>query len=116
LPSGRILQYRDVLVDDENGASAIICRGGKFVRRKLYGGLLTENICSAIARDILRDAVIRLHQHNFQIILRVHDELVLEVKENAPIFLIKELMAACPPWLAGCPVDVEIESSERYKK
>lgn len=116
LPSGRILQYRDVMVDDENGTTAIICRGGKMVRRKLYGGLLTENIVSAIARDILRDAAIRLHQHNFQIILRVHDELVLEVSPNAPIFLIKELMATCPPWLEGCPIDIEITQTERYKK
>jgi DNA polymerase len=116
LPSGRILQYRDVRVDDETGVTAVICRGGKMVRRKLYGGLLTENICSAIARDILRDAAIRLHLHNFQIIFRVHDELVLEVNQNAPIFLIRELMATCPPLLKGCPIDVEIATTERYKK
>lgn len=116
LPSGRILQYRDVICDDENGVTAIICRGGKMVRRKLYGGLLTENIVSAIARDILRDAAIRLHLHNFQIILRVHDELVLEVSPTAPLFLIRELMAVNPPWLIGCPIDVEVEQAVRYKK
>jgi hypothetical protein len=116
LPSGRILQYRDVMVDDEHGATAVICRQGKMIRQKLYGGLLTENVVSAIARDILRDAAIRLHLHNFQIIMRVHDELVLEVSPNAPIFLIRELMAICPPWLKGCPIDVEIQQSERYLK
>jgi hypothetical protein len=116
LPSGRVLKYREVKVSEEHGVTAIICRQGKMVRQKLYGGMLTENVVSAIARDVLRDAALRLSAYGFKIILRVHDELVMEVPRETPLFLIKELMAKCPPWLIGCPIDSSVEEAERYKK
>lgn len=116
LPSGRILHYRDITFTDKDGVTGVICRQGKWVRCKLYGGLLTENLCSAIARDVLRDAAIRLALHGFKIIMRVHDELVIEATLNAPLFLIKQLMKLSPSWLPGCPIDSSVEEHTRYKK
>jgi hypothetical protein len=116
LPSGRSLYYREVKVSDTDGTTALICRQGKIMRQKLYGGMLTENVVSAIARDVLRDAALRLSAYGFKIILRVHDELVMEVPRCTPLFLIKDLMAVCPKWLKGCPIDASVEEAERYKK
>jgi DNA polymerase len=116
LPSARVLQYRDVMVSEKDGATAVICQQGKWVRRKLYGGLLTENLVSAIARDVLRDAAIRLTLYGFKIIMRVHDELVIEAPSGAPNFLIKKLMKQTPSWLPNCPIDSSVEEHTRYKK
>lgn len=116
LPSGRFLQYRDIRVTEKDGATALICKGGKIVRQKMYGGLLTENLVSAIARDILRDAAIRLFQAGYRIILRIHDELVLEVPIDTNLAPIRALMAQNPPWLKKCPIDTSVEESQRYKK
>ena len=116
LPSGRALQYRSVRVNAKDGATALICKGGKIIRQKMYGGLITENIVSAIARDILRDAAIRLYQLGYRIVLRVHDELVLEVPEETDLAPIQGAMAANPPWIENCPIDTSVESSTRYKK
>jgi DNA polymerase len=116
LPSGRTLQYREIHISDKDGATGIICKTGKLQRVKLYGGLLTENVVSAIARDILRDAALRLTLYGFKIVMRVHDELVIEAPENAPLRLVKDLMSKSPSWLPGCPIDASIECSNRYKK
>lgn len=116
LPSGRYLQYLDILVNEKDGATAVICKGSKLIRQKLYGGLLTENVVSAIARDILRDAAIRLDQAGYRIILRVHDELVMEVSTDTDLRPIRNLMAKNPPWLADCPIDISVSESPRYKK
>jgi hypothetical protein len=116
LPSGRFIQYLDILVNEKDGASAVICKGGKLIRQKLYGGLLTENVVSAIARDILRDAAVRLTQNGYRIILRVHDELVMEVSQETDIAPIRVLMARNPSWFESCPIDISVDESPRYKK
>jgi DNA polymerase bacteriophage-type len=116
LPSGRELQYRDVMINDTDDVTGVICQQGKWIRRKLYGGLLTENLVSAIARDVLRDAAIRLKSYGFKIIMRVHDELVIEALLRAPVFLIEKLMKQSPSWLPGCPIDSSVEEHMRYKK
>jgi DNA polymerase len=116
LKSGRCLQYREIAVNEKDGVTATICKGGKLIRQKLYGGLLTENVVSAVARDILRDAAIRLSQSGYRIIMRVHDELVMEVPEEADISPIRALMAKNPHWIPDCPIDVSVEESKRYKK
>lgn len=116
LPSGRYLQYREIHVSDKDGATGIICKMGKLVRVKLYGGLLTENVVSAIARDILRDCALRLSFAGFKIVMRVHDELVIEAPVHAPVSLVKELMSKAPSWLPGCPIDSSVEETTRYKK
>jgi hypothetical protein len=116
LPSGRYIQYLDILVNEKDGASAVICKGAKLIRQKLYGGLATENVISAISRDILRDASIRLSEAGYPIILRVHDELVMEVPEDTDLHPIKVLMAKNPAWLPGCPIDISVDESKRYKK
>lgn len=44
-----------------------------------YGPKLAENAIQGIARNILRDAVVRLMHAGYSVVLRVHDEIVAEV-------------------------------------
>ena len=111
LPSGRCLYYPYASVNKQGD---LLYRWGK-----LWGGSITENIVQAIARDILGEALLRLEQADFNIVLHVHDEVIsLLPKSNANKQLQQmiEIMEIVPDWAQGLPIAVEGELSERYKK
>ena len=89
LPSGRRLSYIRPKIDYDNIFNKyIITYEGidpttkKSKRLTTYGGKLVENIVQAIARDVLAQSMINLKNHGFNIVMHVHDEIVLEVEEN----------------------------------
>lgn len=89
-----------------------------WIRMKLYGGLLTENVVQATARDILRDAVIRLERLGYPIVLRIHDELVSEVPEGVgSVEEFEAIMSLKPAWCANWPIKVAGGyRAKRYRK
>ncbi|MCD6162724.1 MAG: hypothetical protein J7K40_09970 [candidate division Zixibacteria bacterium] len=70
-----------------------------------YGGRLVENICQAVARDILAAAMLRLDAAGYNIVLHVHDEPIAEVPEGfGSIEEFEKLMMAKEPWFADWPI------------
>ena len=68
-----------------------------------YGGKLTENVVSAICRDLLAAALVQCECKGLEAVLHVHDEIVIEV----PYSESEDAYAACwrscrvrPPGLA----------------
>lgn len=117
LPSGRSLVYRDIKAGRE--ASGVIPRNGKMMRSKLYGGLLAENLTQAFARDIFMDRVAELSERGYEVILRVHDEVVCLVDEAGAEDArreIERLMATAPKWCANLPVGAEAAVMTQYAK
>ena len=51
----------------------------KWERIESYGPKFVENIVQAISRDILCCAMRKLNEKGFDIVMHVHDEVVLEV-------------------------------------
>lgn len=108
LPSGRSLRYmRPRIVEGKFGGDAIeyqSTEAGKWGRADTYGPKLVENITQAIARDCLRDAMLRVERLYPEIVVHVHDEIVLEIpKAEAPTALatVCEIMAQPVPWAKG---------------
>ena len=67
-----------------------------------YGGLWTENIVSAIARDLLAGAMLRLEAAGYPMVLTVHDEVVVEVPDGfGSLDEFRRLIVATPDWADG---------------
>ncbi len=60
LPSGRELRYLSVAKNPRGYYTASTERGGR--KRKLYGGLLTENLVQATARDVFASQLLAIHR------------------------------------------------------
>lgn len=128
LPSGRRLAYMEPRVKltmmPWGKEKAVLSHMGvnpvtrQWQRLTVYGGLLTENIVQAVARDLMACGMHRAEATGmYRIVLTVHDELVAEAPLGAGS--VKEfelLMSALPPWAYGCPVDAEGWAGPRYRK
>jgi DNA polymerase len=107
------LQHEVVVFKDNAAGQWRDCRNGNGA----YGGLWTENIVSAISRDLLAAAMLRIEAAGYPIILHVHDEIIAEVPEafGSTTEFIK-LMTTLPSWALGLPVDAKAWSGKRFCK
>ena len=125
LPSGRALVYRQItqtqrtVVDIETGEPYRRTEYKALVegeRVAIYGGLLTENLVQAVARDVFSYNLIRLVRAGIRVLWTIHDEAVCLVRSAEEGEQARQIMAHTPPWLAGCPVDSELTLSDRFRK
>lgn len=76
-----------------------------WIRMFTYGGDLMQAAVQATARDIMFHAIPHLWRAGYPVVLRVHDELVAEVKEGfGSIEELEKIMGTLPPWAEGWPV------------
>lgn len=84
-----------------------------------FGGLVTENVIQALARDLMVHAMFNLEANGYPIILTVHDEIICEVlMEYANEKDFREIMEVRPQWAIDLqiPVAVETWQGDRYRK
>jgi DNA polymerase len=113
LPSGRKLRYYNVDGNLMTGESV------KGVSEEWYGGKLTENFVSAVARDVMADAWVKIEAAGMRVVMSVHDELVIECAESQAEACkqdAEEIMRTGPAWADGLPLAVEGQISRRYVK
>jgi DNA polymerase len=94
-----------------------------WLRMKLYGGVLTQNVVSHESREIQALALVRLEKHGYPVVMHTHDENVVEVPEGTGskeeyIQLVRQL----PPWAMlddGTPWPIKVPDAweaQRYGK
>ena len=120
LPSKRRLAYPKAKIGmNRFGGESIVYEGivvgNKWDKIESYGGKFVENIVQAIARDILAESMIRLEKKGFNIVMHIHDEVVIE-SDSSSIEEINEIMSAVPEWTPGLILDADGFESEFYKK
>jgi len=96
----------------------LVQAGAGLTAKRLYGGLIVENITQAVARDLLCEALIRMRDAGYPVVLHVHDEIVGRNKMfgGGSIEDFCNVMDEVPPWATGCPIDVKGFESARYRK
>ena len=122
LPSGRVLCYpfARLDVDGPTYAKAAWKPGAdatEWPRQRLWKGLACENITQAIAHDLLRETLRNLDDAGHEVVLHVHDEIVLEC-QDAPrgTEALLTAMRTPPTWAEGLPLDAEMATMIRYGK
>jgi DNA polymerase len=117
IPSGRKLWYCEPEMVGEGleywGRNPY--KGGKWDRIRGYGGKFAENVTQALSRDLMADAMLRLEDAGFKLLLTVHDEIVAEAEEGL-LLAFKQVMLSSPDWAKGLPVDAEVFQCARYHK
>lgn len=120
LPSKRRLAYpkAKIGINRFGGESVVyegVVVGNKWDKIESYGGKFVENIVQAIARDILAEAMMRLEEKGFNIVMHIHDEVVIE-SDSSSIEEVNQIMSLLPSWAPGLILDADGFESEFYKK
>ncbi len=119
LPSGRALCYPSPQVID----GAVTYMGmnqysRKWSRLKSYGGKLFENVCQAVARDVMTANMPLIEAAGYEIVLTVHDEVICEAPDSSEFNSnhLASLLAANPIWALDMPLAAAGFETYRYRK
>jgi DNA polymerase len=120
LPSGRSLSYPNASVAEDGSISfmGINQYTRKWSRIKTYGGKLFENLCQAVARDVMAENMAAIRDAGYDIVLSVHDELICEAPDRSEFNPehLSSLLAKNPPWALDMPLAAAGFEAYRYKK
>ena len=133
LPSGRKLFYPSARLSSRTVSGAggefdvqdISYMGqeqttGKWAKLHTYGGKLAENIVQAISRDLLANAIFKVFDMGYNIVLHVHDEIAAEIpkdgNEELTLNAMIDAMCSAPGWAANIPLRAAGYITEYYKK
>jgi DNA polymerase len=118
LPSGRVLCYPYARLESEGVTYAKAswkpaADAKEWPRARLWKGLACENITQATANDILRHSLRQIDD----VVLHVHDEIVVETdKPDHVVEKMERIMCSPPAWAEGIPLAVEAKIMNRYGK
>lgn len=130
IPSGRKLAYpkAEIAINDFNREAVAFYDMNPVTRKweRIFtrGGTLVENICQAVARDCLAEAMKRV-EREYPIIMHVHDEIIVEVPDDHPEHHLKRISDLMSnglypdvqiPWAKGLLLTAEGFTSPYYRK
>ena len=119
LPSGRRLSYVKPRIGANQFGSPCVTYEGvggtkKWERLESYGPKFVENIVQATSRDILCYAM--QAQRCCDIVMHVHDEIVIEADPRMSTEVLCEQMSRTPPWAEGLLLRADGYDCPFYKK
>lgn len=110
LPSGLFIQYPDLAkVTDEKTGKDQWRYFSKGMPVYIYGGKVVENVCQAVARQVVGEQMLRIGK-KYKVVLTVHDAVAciapIEEKEEAQRY-VEECMSWRPKWAQTLPLACE---------
>lgn len=123
LPSGRRIAYaKPRLEENKMGRTSITYLGvdqtnKSWCRQETYGGKLVENIVQATARDCLAEAMLKLDEAGYKILMHVHDEVVIEADpDESTLDKVIAIMSENVSWNRGLKLDADGYTTPYYRK
>ncbi len=120
LPSQRSLCYIKPFIEAGPYGESVTYMGTdaakKWEKLESYGPKFTENIVQAISRDILAEAMLRLHACGYTIVGHIHDEVIIEAKNDTTHETICTIMQKPPSWLPRIDLKADGYTCAYYKK
>ena len=121
LPSGRRLAYvKPRIGENRFGGESVTYEGvggtKKWERLESYGAKFVENIVQGTARDILAEAMLRLDNAGYNIVMHVHDEAVIEAPDGTSLEDICDVMGQTPKWADGLLLRADGYVCDFYRK
>ena len=121
LPSGRKLFYCNPFFGTNRFGNESLhywgANTGNWCELETYGGKLTENVVQAIARDCLAAAMKNIEAAGYQIVMHIHDEVILDAPaDRADLDTVCKLMCQPIPWAEGLLLNADGFVGDYYKK
>ena len=91
---------------------------GKPIRKKIYGGLLCENIVQALARIIVAWQMLQISK-KYRVVMTTHDEVVTVpkiIQSDACLKYMAKWMSTAPAWCSDIPLNCEGGYASNYSK
>ena len=114
------LKMSDVIRKDTKYKTTYMTVDGmtkQWIRTDTFGGKLSENVTSAICRDLMAQAMLRIEAAGYPVVLSVHDEIASEVPEGfGSVEEFERIMCMVPTWANGFPIEAHGFRSRRYRK
>jgi DNA polymerase len=110
LPSGLHIQYPGLgeVLDEKTGKTQLRYFS-KGVPVYIYGGKVIENVCQAVARQVVAEQMLRTSKR-YKVVLTVHDAVAIIAKESEKLeaqAYLEECMSWQPKWASGLPLACE---------
>lgn len=125
LPSGRRLWYPGAKVVNrmtKYGPKPTVrfftSFGSKWFPSFTYGGKITENLCQAVARDLLAAGLVSLEDGGHCPVLHVHDEVACDTgTPDKTLTAVKDALTVnAPKWARGLPLGCKGFITDFYRK
>jgi DNA polymerase len=116
LPNGAPIYWPELQWDTEWQAFKFLHKQNRW--KKIWGGFLVQNVVSALASVLVREAMLRIHKAGHRIVLQEHDAIAVLVVDDgnsaATLKYLIEEMRAPPSWAPDLPLDAEGTMGETY--
>ena len=116
LPSGLHIQYPDLRKQLNSDGSNEFVYTSKGLPIRIYGGKVVENLCQAVARQVVAEQMLRVSKR-YRVVLTVHDAVAIVAPESeaaeAQAYL-EECMSWNPAWAVGLPLSCESGVGKSY--
>jgi hypothetical protein len=115
LPNGLHLQYPELRKQVKDGKEEWVYTS-KGLPVRIYGGKVVENICQAVARQVVAEQMLRINRR-YPVRLTVHDAAAIVAPkgeaEQAKAY-VEDCMRWNPPWATGLPLNCEAGIGASY--
>ena len=109
LPNGLHIQYPNLRVHLDKDGKRELIYDSKGLPVRIYGGKVVENICQAVARQIVAEQMLRISKR-YKVVLTVHDAVAIiapEAQAKEAQAFVEECMSWNPKWAVGLPLACE---------